>query len=122
MLAWALLLHRGSSGSESGDQEAGFTYGFCQPANGHSSPMLEVVALPSDVISGDNDHISKALEAVRAIRQKGPFPNGKPVSVDGQSMFFATADPASKHASKVRCPIDIASGRQLSYMCSVPCA
>ena len=43
LLAWALLLHRGSSGSESGDQEAGFTYAFRQPANGHSSPMLEVV-------------------------------------------------------------------------------
>ena len=106
LLAWALLLHRGSI--ESGDGEVAFNYGPYLLVNGDSLPSLGTIALLGEVISGEDDHISKILEAIRAIRQKRYSKNGNPRGPDGQNMYFATANPAAENLSNVCCPADIA--------------
>lgn len=106
LLAWALLLHRRSvdlieSESGSGDPEPAFTYG----SNGHPSPILPAAVPLSDAISGDDDPVSKTLEAIRTIRQRRSARNrGQSASGDdGQGMFFATAGLASEHTPRVCC-------------------
>ncbi|PGH19362.1 hypothetical protein AJ80_04002 [Polytolypa hystricis UAMH7299] len=88
LLAWILLIYRGSGCSDEGT----FSCAFSAPQNGLSLAVTpELAEAVTDVVPHDTESLSNIIEKIRTIRSKAFVPNGESEVSGERSVFLANS-------------------------------
>ncbi|PGH13036.1 hypothetical protein AJ79_03873 [Helicocarpus griseus UAMH5409] len=109
VLAWTLLLYRGSGLSEEGE----FAWGLTEaPINTNSTFKPQFSGNITDIISGESDQITKkTLESIRATRTN--LPNGESKQPEDYSIFLTTAANTAEDSGDFPFSIEISVSKNI---------
>ncbi|ODH51880.1 hypothetical protein GX48_01889 [Paracoccidioides brasiliensis] len=111
VLAWVLLLYRGSGLSEDGE----FAWGLTEASNDEFSnfrPKFSGNII--DIISGESDHISKPLESIRARRPS--ISNDERKQLKDYSIFFTNVAHTAEKYGDLAFAIEISVSGEKLYL------